>query len=283
MLSCNHNANSPESESKDKFAIEQDLETYIFGRHRFADKDEDFYNGGEFGTRVEKGNFYFYHAKEFMADQLSEFNRAMQNESNETFKQLAQNMVDNNKFNASGTYTIDQVISQNNFDCGKFFGHIEYNIADDDDYFKFVACYDYLANRAYNDSLGAQAGTRTKANEELAEIKQELSNLGIAANDQNVEGILCDLLDEVEKKTGVRRTTLVKGVNIALYNEGMWGVRDLGGSAEAITSDASPKTPNMFDRYSVGERSRMDFDRIAMSTMEALFRQEQQATATMER
>lgn len=261
-----------------KYEIEQDLEKHIFERHRFVRKDEEFLNGGEFGTLVEKGNFYYYHAKEFMGQKLALFNDAMQRESNPKFKQLAQNMVDNNRFNDVGTYTIDKVIAANCHDYGAYLGNIIYPMSIDDRG-KFMACYDYLANRAYNDSLGQRAGQKKQANKELTEIKQELRDHGVDVNDHAVEGTLCEMLQDIEWVVGVSSGTLFQGVNIALFNEGMWGARDLGGSAEAITSNSSYKDIN---GDNIGERERSALHSIIRGEMQRLSWQQEQQN-TMER
>ena len=216
------------------FEIKQDLEKDIFDRHRFAPKDGTFkYLSNDeiasFGWRLYK------HAEKYLTNELTEFNKAMQKENNTTFRNLAQEMENNNAFKRN-VITIDYAIAQNNNDCAELFANMIYPL-DEDTRYTAHTCFEYLANRAYNDSLGQKAGTMSRANRDLAETKQELQELGIAANDHTVESKLYSLLTPMSEKNGVSVNTLQRGVNLALCTAGMHGARDLGGSAEALSHD----------------------------------------------
>lgn len=228
----------------DDFEIKQDLEKDIFDRHRFAPKDGTF-SGlskeeiGGFGWRLYK------HAEKYLTNELTEFNKAMQKENNATFRNLAQRMAKNNAFTKSRIRTIDSAIAQNNNECAELFANMIYPL-DDAPRYTAIVCFEYLANRAYNDSLGQKAGTMSRANRDLAETKQELQELGIAANDHTVETALYKLLTPMSEKTGVSVNTLRRGVNLALCTAGMHGARDLGGSAEALSHDPVYVAPGTF-------------------------------------
>ncbi|MDE6244790.1 MAG: hypothetical protein K2M50_03940 [Treponemataceae bacterium] len=239
----------------DDFEIKQDLEKDIFDRHRFAPKDGTF-SGlskeeiGGFGWRLYK------HAEKYLTNELAEFNKAMQKESNATFRNLAQEMENNNAFKRN-VITIDYAIARNNNECAELFANMIYPL-DEDTGYTAIVCFEYLANRAYNDSLGQKAGTMSRANRDLAETKQELQELGIAANDHAVESKLYNLLTPMSEKTGVSVNTLRRGVNLALCTAGMHGARDLGGSAEALSNSPSYVTPGAF-QSTLGEWSKNDF------------------------
>lgn len=260
----------------DNFEIDQTgMETQLFGGHRFAPKDGTF-NGL---TREEIGGFgwrLYKHAEKYLTNELAEFNYYMQQEPNETFRNLAQKLEKNNAFDKKNIRTIDAAIAQNNNDCAELFANMIYPL-ELQERNKFMACYDYLANRAYNASLGQKAGTMPRANSDLEETKQKLQKLGIEAKGFEVESTLYDLLSEVKEKTGVSVNSLHRGVNLALCTAGMHGARDLGGSAEALSSSPTYVSPGTF-QSSIENWSRIDFYGSVSIELQHLFNIEQRQT-----
>ena len=257
------------------FEIKQDLEKDIFDRHRFAPKDGTFkYLSNDeiasFGWRLYK------HAEKYLTNELTEFNKAMQKENNATFRNLAQRMAKNNAFTKSGIRTIDSAIAQNNNECAELFANMIYPL-EARSRTEFMACYDYLANRAYNDSLGQKAGTMSRANRDLDNTKQKLQKLGITANDHAVESKLYSLLTPMSERTGVSVNTLQRGINLALCTDGMHGARDLGGSAEALSHDPVYVPAGTF-QSKLGNWSGVDFDACVASELRLLFNKEQSQT-----
>ena len=256
------------------FEIKQDLEKDIFDRHRFAPKDGTFkYLSNDeiasFGWRLYK------HAEKYLTNELTEFNKAMQKESNATFRNLAQKMVDNNAFKRNAV-SIDTAIGQNNVDCAELFANMIYSL-DDDPRYTAIVCFEYLANRAYNDSLGQKAGTMSRANRGLEETKQALQDLGIAANDHTVESKLYKLLTPMSEKTGVSVNTLQRGINLALCTAGMHGARDLGGSAEALNNSPIYMKPGTLNSR-LGEWSKDNFTGSVSIALRHLWNAEQEQT-----
>ena len=257
--------------------INQDLQKnkYIFDRYRFVNPETDWlYFNGE--TGAERGFYAYIYARKFMEGQVDEFNRAMQKEKNATFKQLANDLVANNPFEHNVSGSIDGIINKNNHNFGTLFGNMIYHL-NDLQREQAGFCYQYLANRAYNDSLGEKAGTMETANAEIAKVKQELTKLDVQLNDQAVEDTLCGLLGDVAKQTGIAQGVLVRGVNLALYNEGLWGLRDLGGSVRSITTSPVYKPSGQhdgYDRYDIGNRTQNKFHAAINATLAILTNQQ---------
>lgn len=258
------------------FEIDQDgMLTQLFGRHRFAPVDATFEGLshdeiGDFGWRLYK------HSAKYLTERLAEFNYYMQEiGTNEKFRNLAQKMEDNNAFKKD-VLTIDQAITRNLNDCAELFANM-INPLEVRERNKFMACYDYLANRAYNASLGQKAGMMPRANRDLAETKQTLEELGITAKDFDVQSTLYYLLDEIKEKTGVPLKVLHLGVNVALCSDGMRGARDLGGSAEALNKTRTYIEPGTF-KSKLGEWSRIDFDNAVSWELHQLWEVEQEPT-----
>ncbi|MDE7383953.1 MAG: hypothetical protein K2M99_08745 [Treponemataceae bacterium] len=267
--------------AEDKFGInsdfefEQDLKADIFNRHRFAPKNGTFKNLSH--DEISMFGWHLYkHAEKYLTNELAEFNKAMQKESNATFRNLAQRMAKNNAFAKSGIRTIDSAIAQNNNECAELFANMIYPL-EARSRTEFMACYDYLANRAYNDSLGQKAGTMSRANSDLAETKQKLQNLGIATNDHAVESKLYSFLTPMSERTGVSVNTLQRGINLALCTDGMHGARDLGGSAEALSHDPVYVPPGTF-QSKLGNWSGVNFDACVASEIRLLVNKEQSQT-----
>lgn len=227
--------------AEDKFGInsdfefEQDLKADIFNRHRFAPKDGTFKNLSH--DDISMFGWHLYkHAQKYVTNELKEFNDAMQNENNAKFRQLAQEMAHTGFFGSINNPTIDSAILFATSHCGELFANMIYPL-DEDPRHTASLCFQYLANRAYNDSLGQKVGTMPRANRDLTETKEELQEMGIATNDHNVETTLYNLLTQMSEKTGVSVKTLQRGVNLALCTAGMHGARDLAGYGEAISRD----------------------------------------------
>lgn len=256
------------------FEINQEgMQKQLFGRHRFAPANATF-DGlshkeiGDFGWRL------YTHAAKYLTEQLAEFNQCMQEEPNEKFRNLAQKMKDNNAFKYDIDSTVSQIIDdaiiKNLNDCADLIANMVYPLEPKTRH-KFMACYDYLANRAYNDSLGKKAGTMPRANSDLAATKKELQDLGIKATDFGVESAMYVLLSEdVSKKTGVSLKTLCRGVNVALCSDGMWGARDLGGSAEVLKNSPTYLKPGTLETF-LGEWSKDNFTDSVDGKLQYLF------------
>ncbi|MBD5404213.1 MAG: hypothetical protein HDR55_04390 [Treponema sp.] len=250
--------------AEDKFGInsdfefEQDLKADIFNRHRFAPKNGTFKNLSH--DEITMFGWHLYkHAQKYVTNELKEFNNAMQNENNAKFRQLAQEMANTNFFGSINNPTIDSAIAIANADCGKLFANMIYPL-DEDPRYTASLCFLYLANRAYNDSLGQKVGTMPRANRDLTETEEELQKMGITANDHNVETTLYNLLTPMSEKTGVSVKTLQRGINLALCSAGMHGARDLAGYGEAISRDPVYVPAGTYKSI-IDEWTQIDFDR----------------------
>lgn len=132
-------------------------------------------------------------------------------------------------------------------------------------YNTFQACYNKLAYRAYNDSLGYLQDGNTPSKNELPDIDKTLNELGVNPEYNDVESCLYNLLSNAATRTDVSTKTLVDAVNLCLLHEGMYGVRDLCASAgfqpgvgwlQAPTLDrrtSSAFESNIFGEYAIYE------------------------------
>lgn len=222
---------------------DQDLEIYIFNRHRFADVNDTLMGDGTKEQHLALGTRRFKEAQAFMDHKVDEFNQMVAADPNAAWLLSTQPNPGyiTNDLSHYNTHSIDVTINQNNKNFAKFLAQIQYKFTQNnrnDDCYKFATCYDKLAVRAYDDSLGLKNnkyGLPTFRDDE-PEINQELAEYGIPNDYHTVEATLAGLLDDVATQTGCRRATLQAAVEMALYNEGLFGLSDLGGKGY-VTGD----------------------------------------------
>ena len=244
----------PHEKTLDEINQERDqgLEIYIFNRHRFADVNDTLMGDGSKEQRLALGTQRFKEAQAFMTEKVDEFNQMVATDPNAAWLLSTQpnpGYITENLSRYNHT-SIDAAINQNYQNFAKFLAQIQHKFTQNnrnDDLYKFATCYDKLAVRAYDDSLGlkqSKFGLPTFRDDE-PEINQELAEYGIPNDYHTVEATLAGLLDDVAHQTGCRRATLQAAVEMALYNEGLFGLSDLGGKGY-VTGNQIYKPPGTY-------------------------------------
>ena len=168
---------------------------------------------------------------------------------NNPIKPLVDKMVDKDVW--QDCVALDPVILENNGDLAKIFATLEFNdqSLENKDRFRMHDCIDLLSNRAYNDSLGVQHDDpKWRSNHNAINVKKDLRNAGINPDDSEaVEEELDKMLKQIARANHISRETLIKLVNYALYNEGIYGIRDAAGYFERITNSPIYKPPGYND------------------------------------
>lgn len=142
-----------------------------------------------------------------------------------------------NNFN-NGT-SIDEKITNNYTALAPVFATIEDNLSNDMvNYYRYTASYDKLAANAYNKSLGHWENSpdnRVLTNKEMKNLPEnffvyELGKANLSYNELTVkkaQEIMNDSLMEVADKTTTDTAVLKKVVELAMYNESLYGLADL--------------------------------------------------------
>lgn len=227
----------------------QDLESYIFLRHRFAEENATISSGDSEKAKIAWSNKHFKHIKDYMSEKVADFKHKVRDlEPAGNFLQPICDEVWINKWGdefdgyENGGSGLDPIVGYNNYDYTKFMGAIGAKLTMANnmsyvEYKKFEAHYAALAVRAYNDSLGSlHDSDRFQFNRERQEINAALQgepvNAHYLATDYTlVEQKLLSMLNSVSLETGVSVNTLVDAVNLNLLNISMWGARDLSATA----------------------------------------------------
>ena len=258
-------------------ARDRDLDIYIFNRHRFADLNENF-TGYDDEKSLKWGKQRFWEAQAFMQKKIDAFNKMVANDPNAGWLLSTQStpgyLVEN--LSTHTTNSIGVTVGKNIKDFAKFMAQIQYNFVKDNnpqDYWQFCTCYDKLAVRAYNDSLGDEQNNFDLPTFQKDEpnINQELAEYGITTdpNDYHtVENTMQSLLKQVANRTHCNYATLQATIEIALYNEGIYGLADLGGKAY-VTGDQIYKPPK-YSGYDPDPRERLMFNSHMDSELNAI-------------
>lgn len=189
----------------------------------------------ELGTDPNKdANFktYYSDAKKFMDAELTELNKLVNNSNGVSTLNKQINTVLQDYSKAS---TIANNIDQNYTALASIFRVIEDSL-DSQDFHRFNLSYLKLAVDAYNQSLGKYTGEtgRFPANAEMLEgdsyIQNELNYTKLsyadAINHNNAKNRMNTYLNTVANQTNTDKEVLKKIVELALYNESLYGLND---------------------------------------------------------
>ena len=247
----------------------QDLDSYIFLRHRFAEENATISSGDSEKAKIAWSNKHFKNITDYMSEKVADFKHKVRDL--EPAGNFLQPLCDEiwadkwgDEFNGyeNGGSGLDLMIDRNNLNYTKFLGAMGSKLVIDGgcvstiDFEKLKAHYAALAVRAYNDSLGSlHDSDRFQFNRERQEINAALQgesvNAPYLATDYTlVEQKLLSMLNSVSCGTGVSVDTLIDAVNLNLLNASMWGARDLAATAgfqlsSANTKLLSPQLPNL--------------------------------------
>lgn len=112
----------------------------------------------------------------------------------------------------------------------EYFAQTINQIKDKNDQAKFRVCYDILADRAYRDSLHLQDFVadcqKIPANEDVPQMQAELATIGLSNDYRQIEDELDRILTEVAEQNNLQPNTLHGCFDNALFNEGLYGIRD---------------------------------------------------------
>lgn len=160
-----------------------------------------------------------------------------------------------NNFN-NGT-SIDEKITNNYTALAPVFATIEDNLSNDTvNYYRYTASYDKLAANAYNKSLGHgenSQDSRVLTNQEMKNLPEnffvyELGKANLSYNELTVkkaQEIMNDSLMKVANKTTTDTALLKKVVELAMYNESLYGLADLA-SFDNVVSRGRLRTFTIF-------------------------------------
>lgn len=252
--------------------IDQDLQQYIFIRHRFVEPTAEIHRSDDKATKQTFASKVRTAIDQYMENKEFDLRYAviMCEPDGNFLAQTLTNVIDNTPERA----VFDTQLKYNLENYSKFMGAILYKIDQSygNDYSKFQACYSKLAYRAYNDSLGYLQDTNTPSKQELTEIDAKLQAKGVATDYNSVEQCLKGLLDVAAQNGNVSANTLVDAVNLCLLHEGMYGARDLCASAGFQPGVGWLQAPTLEQRTSETLRSKisMDYREIVYGTRQDL-------------
>lgn len=223
-------------ETHQEINYDQNLQSYIFLRHRFVEEGAKISYEDSDKTKLAFANRHFNDATAYMRDKIADLQRQIyENEPNGNFLQPICDEIfkdkDGNPENwLDDRYVIDQIVGQNDYIYSNL---LSAAIAKSGaEYYDFEPCYEMMALRAYNDSLGyLKDSDKLPFNKERGGIIADLRRSGLNPNYNLIEDRLNQMLQNAADKTGVSVQTLQDVVNLSLLNTSLWGARDLGAFA----------------------------------------------------
>lgn len=256
-VGCKANVDEPGYD----YVEETPLETYYFARHRFATENMVNEVVGQNLDKKEKiawANKHYNEAKDYMLPKVESFLDKVRTENNgDNFLQPICREVftyyDNSYGNTGFHGSIDEDVVFNNRAYNNVLGVIAAKFVSgvtkqegtetyNENYENFLAVYNTLALRSYNDSLGNMKNdTAFPFNQERGSIETAVTNnqgsQDYTANPQNlrnVEDTLKKALQLVSANMGVSLQTLTDAVNLCLLNNSLWGARDYLGNQTGL-------------------------------------------------
>ena len=210
-----------------------------FGGQRFVDTNEDWYSDSQ---RNDKFNDRYENAQKFLRDKVTELRTDLAMEPNGSGKNMIGYILDG--------YSVKRIsndIEANYTALAPFFKKWEniYEKRDDvDSFYRLQASYHKLAQRAYNNSLGAWSGNdEWPTNREMNKqsdpygvakpelVKEELEFINLDSFDalpvSTAKNNINTYLDDIMNEINISKGTLSKVVELALYNESLYGLNDL--------------------------------------------------------
>ena len=223
-------------ETHQEIDYDQNLQSYIFLRHRFVEEGAKISYEDSDKTKLAFANRHFNDATAYMRDKIADLQRQIyENEPNGNFLQPICDEIfkdkDGNPDDGIEKFvTIDQILGLSDF---KYSNLLAATIAkSEEEYYDFQPCYELLALRAYNDSLGyLKDSDKLPLNKEKSGMIVDLRYSGLTPNYNLIEDRLNQMLQNAADNTGVSVQTLQDVVNLSLLNASLWGARDLGATA----------------------------------------------------
>lgn len=225
------------------------------GGQQFVDPNKPWRNGT---PMLEYFNDSYENAQKFMAKKVTELSQEIAGQTNiPLYKEIDTAL---NKFNSGDN--ISDNITNNYTALAPVFADIEnnqlLNSYDDKEWNDYKCSYYKLAHYAYNQSLcnsKYETSLRYPANNEMTNDGYFGDMLSYANYDYDTltvpEAKRCikKALNEVANNNGVDSTVLKKFMELALYNESLYGVNDLAKSANLSTTLRGQRKMHMFDDY----------------------------------
>ena len=264
VLGCSGSSSSEESDIGNDIDANnnewQQPDYYIdeeLGGQQFVDPNKPWRNGT---PMLEYFNDSYANAQKFMAKKVTELSQEIAGQTHIPLYQEIDTAL--KKFNTGDN--IKDNITNNYTALAPVFADIEdkqlLEIYDNKEWNDYKCSYYKLAHYAYNQSLcdcKYETSLRYPANNEMANDNYSLfvQLLGYANYDYDTltvpEAKRCinNTLNEVANNNGVDSTVLKKFMELALYNESLYGVNDLAKSANLNTTLRSQRKMTMFTNY----------------------------------
>ncbi len=231
------------------FYIDEEL-----GGQQFVNRDTDlnYYNLSSF-------NQSYKDAQKFMTKKVNELSEmvtgqtdvALYQEIDDALKNM--NQGDNIGDNVQGNYTALATV----------FADLEKNHIYTDDnkkYNNYKCSYYKLAHKAYNESLPAEWHNNTGSFPANAEMRTDTNSFFVqqlAYSNYNYDSLTVDeakncmnnTMNDIAYNTGVDSTVLKKFVELALYNESLYGLNDVANGCNLDVIRINDRHANTFDGY----------------------------------
>lgn len=265
-VNCAQNS-SDDSYYNDNQNKQDELESYYFLRHAFMEENASIDPNASTATKAAWASQHYTAARAYLKDKILAFEDRVDRETTDDnfLKPMLEEGITwggqkrNYYLDAD---EVDYFLSSNNLVFPYVLGGISGKYAyaggefNRDNYDDFIAHYNALAIRAYNDSAGTLRDSKTLPfNQERGKINSDLFNApsrpSYAANDyEKVEGALHKMLQTVAQESGVSLQTLVDAVNLSLLHTGLWGARDLAAQSGIQLSDSATYVSSPSNRIS---------------------------------
>lgn len=115
-------------------------------------------------------------------------------------------------------------------------------------FYSFNASYHKLAQNAYNQSMGVWHGANIPTNQEMKDDNNvfnfELEQANLTYNEMTVDKakeIMNDSLTDVAQRTDTNTAVLKKAVELALYNESLYGLHDFAQMNDINIANSLPQ------------------------------------------
>ena len=168
--------------------------------------------------------------------------------------------------------SIGQKIRNNYTTLAPVFVTMHDSLIDDVDFFRFKASYHKLAHNAYNNSLGHWRNSednRVLTNKEMKNLSNnafvdelEMANLSYDELTVNkAKEIMNNSLRAIANQTNTNTAVLKKVVELALYNESLYGLNDLAKLDKVVSLETPLREYSIFDskindaRYNIETQS----------------------------
>lgn len=220
--------------------------TEEFGGQRFVESDADWTSYAI--DQDEEFKTHHTSAKTFMNKQVDALEQDLKSESSILGTKIKA-ALDN--FNSNSN--IADNIDGNNKAIAKVFAEFEKNLSTTTSINRYRATYHLLAANAYNKSMGDWGVIKDyPTNKEITGadnsfFKSELKNAGnlnyddlTADNNKKAKEIMKEALTLISDNTGINSAVLKKVVELALYNESLYGLHDFAKINDVNINNALP-------------------------------------------